>query len=493
MIRALVVGATLAVVTLAPAGAEAATRYASPTGTGPEPCAEANPCSLPTATSGGLARGDTVILLGARNDVYSLGRTGITINRQNVTLSARERGVQILSTSTTATITATIGSVTVSGVRVFNGCGSIFDTAPAGCTAGTPRYALSAAGADIQGVIASSFAGRGCMFSSDMTVANTVCIGRSDAMELISPGDVNLTNVTVRASATYPALGITTTPLPGGACRTGRVTMVNSIVSSASNFAAPLWANTDGRGNTLPGTCPMTLTLRTSSVPTKFIGMNVTLNETGAVLDPPVYSDASGNSVIPAASSPTLNRGSTTPADLNLAGPLDVNGAERVQGGRIDIGAYEYAEGNPPPEPVPPALNPGQGGNAGGGQGGNAGGGQGGNAGGGQTAAATMSVLRPRAKPTRRAVVINGNVRTTGAGTVTRTVVRLQGKRRIQICRVTVRLTGAGTKAARCATRPAVRNLLRRRGLQLVVTTRFVPEGTRTAVVDRQTLRLRKR
>jgi hypothetical protein len=203
------------------------------------------------------------------------------------------------------------------------------------------------------------------------------------------------------------------------------------------------------------------------------------------VLDPPVYSDASANSVIPAGSSPTLNRGSTSPADLNLAGPVDVNGAERSQGGRIDLGAYEYAEGSPPPEPVPPALNPGQGGNAGGGQGGNAGG--------GQTAAATMSVLRPRATTTRRAIVIKGSVRTTGAGTVTRTVARLQGKRRIQICRVRVRLTKAGTKAARCTARAGVRKLLRRRALQLVVTTRFVPEGTRTAIVDRQSLRLRKR
>lgn len=60
MRRLLPVLTLLATVTFA-ADASAATRYAAPAGSGPEPCASAAPCSLADATTGaGVADGDTV-------------------------------------------------------------------------------------------------------------------------------------------------------------------------------------------------------------------------------------------------------------------------------------------------------------------------------------------------------------------------------------------------------------------------------------------------
>ncbi|MGA0122226.1 MAG: hypothetical protein ACO3KD_04365 [Gaiellales bacterium] len=465
-------------VLLAPLGAEAATRYASPTGTGPEPGTQADPCALTTATSGGLAAGDTVILLGrttgASTSLYDLtklpGRTGIEISRANVTLTALEDLVTIRSNSTSAAVRALAGGVAIRRLVIQNVCGADrpTDPDPAGCTTGALTYALQASSATIDRVFAYASERRACELFGSTTVANTVCLAYKGgyAITITRPGTTTLVNVTAR-SKFYPAVLIENAGAGGAA---GAVTIANSIISAQATFSAPLWANRDD----IASPCPLDLALRASSLSGRDVGMSVALTETAMVNEAPTYADVFN--LVPKATSPTVNRGSTNPADLALAGAFDLVSRERVQGGRIDLGAYEYAEGVVAPQ-IP--GTPGSG-TAAGGAAGSAGG------------AAPITVARTRALVRPRALNIRGTVIATGAGTATRIVARVQGKRRITICRVTRRLT-TGTADLRCATRPAVRKLLRRRALVLVVTTRFTPAGSRAAIVDRQTLRLRRR
>lgn len=484
MRRSLAVLFVCALALLTPVAAQAATRYASPTGTGPEPCTQADPCALTAATSGGLANGDTVILLGrttgASTSVYDLttlpGRVGVEINRADVTLTALEDGVIIRSNSTSAAVRAPIGGAAIRRLVIQNVCRSSIDPDPAGCTVGTIGYALRAAAATVDRVFAYSSKLRGCDFYGAMTVANTVCfaLDAGYAIKVERPRSMSFVNVTAR-SKNYPAIDITNA---GAGCAAGGVTIVNTIVNATATFAAPLWANRDG----IADPCPLDLTLRNSSVPTRDVGMSVALTETGMLAEAPTYSD--GLLLRPRASSPTVNRGSTNAGDLTLAGLYDLDGRDRVQGGRIDIGAYEYGEGVVPPAPPVVPADPGAGG------GGAAGGGSG--ATGGTGAAPAISVTRTRAVVRPRVLNVRGRVTTMRAGVATRTIARVQGKRRIPICRVR-RALKVGTADLRCTPRPAVRALLRKRALTLVVTTRFVPTGTRQAIVDRQTLRVRKR
>ncbi len=485
MHRSLAVLFACALGLLTPVATQAATRYASPTGTGPEPCTQADPCALTTATSGGLANGDIVILLGrttgASTSLYDLtplpGRAGLEINRADVTLTALEEGVTIRSNSTSAAVRAPNGGAAIRRLVIQNVCRSSIDPDPAGCPVGTIGYALSAASATVDRVFAYSSKLRGCDFNGAMVVSNTVCFALDGgyAIKVERPSSATLVNVTAR-SKFYPAVDITNA---GAGCVAGGITIVNTIVNATATFAAPLWANRDG----IADPCALDLTLRSSSIPTRDVGMSVILAETGMLTEAPSYSD--GLLLRPRASSPTVNRGSTNAGDLALAGAFDLDGQDRVQGGRIDIGAYEYGEGVVPPAPPVIPGDPGAGGGGAGGGGGAAGGG-------GTAAGPVMSVNRTRAVVRPRVLNVRGRVTTTRAGVATRTVARVQGKRRIPICRVR-RVLQAGTADLRCTPRPAVRALLRKRALTLVVTTRFVPTGTRQAIVDRQNLRIRKR
>ncbi|MFM7553344.1 MAG: hypothetical protein ACKO7Q_11000 [Actinomycetota bacterium] len=488
MRRSLAVLAVCVAALLAPLGAHAATRYAAPTGAGPEPCAEAAPCALTAALGGGLADGDTVILLGrttgAASSLYDLtalpGRVGVTIARRNVTVTAREDGVTIRSNSRDEAVRAPAGGVVLRRLVLQNVCGSPapLDPAPADCTAGFPAYALRAGSATVERVFAYSSQRRACAFLGEVAVANTVCLALNGtlASELSNPCASVLVNVTARARYA-PAVEIVN--LGAGACPAASVTLASTLISAQqAGLVAPLEANRPGVANP----CPLTLTLRASSVPTRAVGMSVTLVEEDPVTAAPAYQDVLR--IVPSAASPTVNRGSTNPADRTRAGIFDLTSRERVQGGRIDVGAYELSEGAPPPAaPVEPAdaanagvaapdATPGVGAQAG--------------------AATALRVLRARATARPRAIVVRGRVVAPAAGVVTRTVARVQGRRQIVICRVR-QAVAAGATDLRCTTRPAARALLRRRALVLVVTTRFTATGATSAAVDRQNLRLRRR
>lgn len=488
MRRSLAVLAVCVAGLLAPLGAQAATRYAAPTGTGAEPCAEAAPCALTAALGGGLADGDIVILLGrttgAASSLYDLtalpGRVGLTIARPNVTVTAREDGVTIRSNSRDEAVRALAGGVVLRRLILQNVCGSAapVDPAPADCTTGSLAYAVRASGATLERVFAYSSQRRACEFLTDTAVANTVCLALngSFAIVLSNPGTTTLVNVTARARYA-PTVSIVNAD--AGACPAASVTLANTLISAQqAGLVAPLEANRPGVANP----CPLTLTLRASSVPTRNVGMSVTLVEEDPVTAAPAYQDALR--IVPSAASPTVNRGSASPADLARAGSFDLASRERVQGGRIDVGAYELTESAPlPAAPVEtadatnagvaaPDATPGVGGQAG--------------------AATALRVLRPRATARPRAIVVRGRVVAPAAGVVTRTVARVQGRRQIVICRVR-QAVAAGATDLRCTTRPAARALLRRRALVLVVTTRFTATGTTGAAVDRQNLRLRRR
>lgn len=453
-----------------PAGAGAATRFAAPNGAGPEPCAEAQPCSLAQATSGGLRAGDTVLLLAG---TYSLGRSGIEVRAQNVTIADRQGPVTIQSTSRFSTLNFANAGGTLLRVTVINTCGLFpFDPDPSGCAAGSSRAAVSMNDPNlVDRVYGYSALGDACRLTgfsgSGGSVSNTACWGGGGGVVVENPRGLRLVNVTARGR-TAPGVRVIVTDNPAGACaQPAQVSIVNGLLVSEGFLQTGL--------ELVPSAgCTLEATVRSTLYLNKRTAMDgVVLSERGTVTGPATFDGA--YSLVPLATSPSVNRGSTDAADVALAGIFDLAGAERVQGGRIDLGAYEYGEGVPPPgDPLPGGL---------------------GQAGGSGPAAGrpTASVLRPRARVRARSIRVSGAVVTTGAGTIVRTVGRLRGRRVVPVCRARGTAVDAQRIALACSAKPAVRRLLRRGALRLVVTTRFTPEGATQATVDRQTIRVKRR
>ena len=356
---------TLAVALALPALASAATRYASPTGSGAaDTSAAANPCSLTDAlASAQLHDGDEVVV-GSGDYTLANGITvGAAVNVHGAAGSPPPRitgtGYYVLGFTNPA------GRVSDLDLEYT---GSLLALSMEGATA--ERLFVHATGAS---------ATAACWIG-EATIRDSVCWNQGATGLVISKFGgtalaAHLRNVTaVSSGSTEFSFGIR---LTGNADAQFTVDGRNVIAAGNDEKAADVRANASTNGTAV-------VSLASSAFD------KISTESGGAVSVPgdgdnlaidPSFVNAAGGDFHAAAGGPTINAGTVDA----LVGPLDLAGKTRVQGPAVDIGAYEVEEATP---------NPGGGGGTGGGSGGTTGG-AGGSTGGTQNGGGTGGTKAP--------------------------------------------------------------------------------------------------
>jgi hypothetical protein len=322
--------AVMAAGALASAGtASAATRYASPTGSGPVAnCLSSAPCSLTDAVKSPYAvNADTVILLPG---IYSVGTQLFITTLLNIHGTGSPSATKIVSTFTTDypvyldSDGAVISDLELSGAATSNATMLVHS--------GTLRRVIvrsstSAACAGVDGTIVDSICqsatqnglAMNTLFTGEeMTLRNDTMIGGPSGFGISissysgQTADINLSNVIATGGS-------------GGIRLSSDGTGAHSIFTADhSNYRSVVLSGSGNRSGTAAGS-----------------GTNQTAL--------PIFTNAAAGDFSEAAGSPTIDAGVVD----ELSGDLDLIGLARTVGAAPDIGAYEYVP--PPPPPPPPS------------------------------------------------------------------------------------------------------------------------------------------
>lgn len=305
--------------------ANAADRYASPTGTGD--CSVNSPCNFTTATTG-LNIGDRVIL---KPGTYAINST---LNIAGWELRGESTANKPLITSTADTL-FTMGPTdsALTDVRIQQSSSSPYG-----------RAVYASGNSTVSRVDVSSNT-TACELRDFALLRDSLCRGGTDPMGggiVIYAGsganDVDVRNVTAT----------------GG----------NGIF--AGTFNAGVNLNMDVRNSILRGSVNDIRATNNGSISSLSVGLtssnydSIDVALTSASVTPvnsgnnqaaaPSFLDEGGGDLRPTADSPTVNAGT---AD-GLNGPADLNGVAHTSGGNIDIGAYEYVTPVAPPTDTTP-------------------------------------------------------------------------------------------------------------------------------------------
>ena len=288
-----------------PSLAEAAQRYASPTGTGADPCAESDPCSLPDAVSGALLFDEVIVAPGD----YPLTSTidfNVAITLRGVPGQARPR--LLFSGVGQSGVRADVGG-TVRYLEIVQG------------QAGQAGYFSSGAAGDQ--LIIRGATNTLAEIQSASTLSNSIVVTSVGAAVTTSTnGGINTAtyrNVTAISTAAngfgmrVSALGLT------GVCTINAF----NVIAKGGATGGDLRAQTDSSGATatINATNSNFATVSTS-------GTNTTLPTPGDLTNQnlaPVFVDAPAGDYHQAAGSPTIDAGSV----LGTGGLLDVDGDPR--------------------------------------------------------------------------------------------------------------------------------------------------------------------
>lgn len=302
--------------------AQAAARFAAPTGTGALPCTETQPneCSIQTA--------------------LGTGADDVTLEPGTYTVAA------FLFVKAGVDVHGRAGQPrpTVTGGDAFG----VFDVKPGG-TVRDLDIVGSATGISLEGglleraiVRVTGGGGIGCSLLGASTVRDTVCwtsAGNAKAVGLNGSGYIftaTLRNVTAVATGS-PSFGIGIDD--GGS---GSVNLNGTNVIASGRSADVRAAGTGAP----PSTVIITLDHSDYATEQEMGAGTVTNPGSGTnITGAPAFVNAPNGDFRPATGSPTIDAGVDDP----LNGPLDVLGAPRTQGLRTDIGAHEFS---------PPAVNP---------------------------------------------------------------------------------------------------------------------------------------
>jgi Ca2+-binding RTX toxin-like protein len=315
--------AALAMLAAAPA-AQAATRYASPGGTGPSAtCPRENPCNIHIASGTPATAGDTVVALPG---TYSLGTVTLT-PAGGVTLigepgAPRPRLVSSGASALTLGAGTTVRNLYIEGNNA--GSGRAVDAIGAGTLIEQSE------------IVGSGTTGITLQLRDGATVASSIV--RSNAS--VPFGSAVLTggsggtihNVTAIGAGTAPSTAISS-PSTFGSIQ--RVSIVNSIADG--NGGAAIATSDDG------GTDDIQVRVEFSNFPELSVAppeATITFgagNQTGATWPAPQLASPITADFHQLGASPTVDAGAA-----GFGGPLDVDGQRRSMEDQVDIGADEF-------------------------------------------------------------------------------------------------------------------------------------------------------
>jgi hypothetical protein len=308
--------------------AQAAQRYAAPGGSGPQPCAQAAPCSLKEAIFKAKA-GDEVIIGGGSYAVSEpLVPEGVPTN---VYIHGDLGGPmpQIVGSGTPYTILLTGTGARLAYLDMSN-------KAPGA------NGAFCTAGGKIEGIRATAVGelAVGIQQGGDCTVRDS--IARADGTNSTAinvPGAFGSSNMAVARNVTAIASGtnsrgIHVSCVPCFPFESVTLDMKNTIVSGSSSDLEVSGGSSSAR----------IIVANSNFDVAKAEGESI-VNQGGNQNAPPLFVDAANGDYREAAASPTIDAGAVDPQ----TGALDPDGNPRTVGSAPDIGAYEFV-----PPPVPP-------------------------------------------------------------------------------------------------------------------------------------------
>lgn len=311
--------AAIASLALSAASAQAAERFAQPGASGAEPCARADPCALNWAINGhsvgDVQPGDVVRLLPGDYVLPS----GLTIGQPVVVRADDPADPPVLQAGGSVSVLAPGAAIvrdlviehsgTAPGLRLINDhVGErllVRSTAPVACRLEHSSLLRSSVCLNLNasGVALSVFSGSATVF----------------------PRAVNVTAIAPNGDLSAGIFAAQTT-----ANGQLRFEGTNTIASGAVDIVA---SETGG------GTARATVVMRNSNYDSTQTSGTAFVEDAGGNQDaPPLFRNLAAEDFRPRAGSPTRDAG-TMDAELGL---LDLQRIARVQGKRVDIGAYEF-------------------------------------------------------------------------------------------------------------------------------------------------------
>jgi hypothetical protein len=318
------------------AGASGATRYAAPSGTGPEPCAVATPCNIDLAVEGpGVTAGDVIkVLPGTHVPAVGPGGTSWALRVQNpVTIEAADPAnpPTISATGMTTVIVSSPGAV-LRDVRVT----------------GSGAEAINVqTSALVERVHASTTTVHAAIATRDgTTVRDSVAWTPHVSGSALRTGGTGATLENVTAVGGFRGISIDSNYTAAGA--TQAVTIVNTIAAGGTP-GDDLFI----RETTVPSHPEVVVALDHSNYD-DLVNSGAEVTEVQTQTDPPDLLLPSLGNFHQLDASPTVNAGVVRPT---TATRLDPDGEARWLGAAPDIGADEFTEAPPPTPPSPPGAD----------------------------------------------------------------------------------------------------------------------------------------
>jgi hypothetical protein len=472
----------------AAASAQAAIKYAAPSGSGAGACPEAAPCSFLGAIASAAA-GDEVVVADGE---YPLPQS-VDIARANVEIYSQPNSKPSLSSG------ARLKFGSSGGLNVFgNGVRLRGLTLIGQSGATTAPLRIFGSGVDVRRVMAVSVRYPGCLVKGpNVRMTYVMCYS------FLSGGlEAELADGTATARFQHVVAigdGLSGSDSPGISVATGGSARLDAeIINTVARGGLPdldIYARASGGSRATVSVQSSNFRDRDPGMGTSVTAPTENFNQSG---DPRLYfgtgpTGAWDGSLRPAADSPLIDRGSvlavgSTSADL---------GNDPVPRGRArDIGAYEYDPGVPPagpapggtvtpppgsglPDPAPVPTTP---------PGGN---GPGTAPGSGVGPSLSIAVTRARLSVQRRAIRVRTRATVPAAGLVTQRVTTGRGSKLRSLCRRSARVDTAGTVRITCTMNRAARKALRRAKQRYRVETSFTLGSDR--VVSTQQVALKRR
>lgn len=313
--------------------ASAATRYASPTGSGAS-CAAASPCTLSTAINA-AGMNDEIVALPGEYGSPAIPISGIENTLDNLTL----RGLSAFE-KPLIHVTGNNGirlgySSQVTDVRVMH-------------------YGLVTAVYAIEGLftrteLSSSTDYSTCMAAS--SYVNSVCVNSAADSAAVGSfaGAGGTTSLSVSTFRNLTAWASGTSSVGLEASHTGgfraEFRVHNSILHGTEASAKLTTDGVNSSTATLVTNSSNFTTVTSIGAGSSHVETPGALNQSAA----PVLADPTNGDFRPLAGSPTINAGK----DAESSGAQDFSGGDRIQGIAVDIGAYEFPEAKAPSAPTP--------------------------------------------------------------------------------------------------------------------------------------------